>query len=155
MSEAASALAVLVGLQLRADPGIHQARLHGGVRTERFDATLVVDPLYLTDGEHDLDLVVGWRASPAHPAWAIGGGWRMVTFDLPTGTRVHQNLLASATATLPCLVRGVRAEVGFEVAFVVVQHGGGFDAEIFPTDDRVLDVIQPSIYLRIEHAWGL
>ncbi|KAB2905995.1 MAG: hypothetical protein F9K40_06585 [Kofleriaceae bacterium] len=152
---AAADISALVGVQLRTDPGVHQARVHGGVRGERFEATLVVDPLYFTDGEHDLDLVGAWRPSAAHPAWAVTAGWRTVTFDLAGGTRLHQHLLAGATVTLPCVVRGVRAELGFELAFVAVQHGAGLGTDVFPTDDRVLDVIQPAMYLRIEHAWEL
>jgi hypothetical protein len=151
----AAALAILAGIQLRSDPGVHQARVHGGVRAGAIEATLVLDPLYLTDGEHDLDAVVGWRPSAAHPAWAVTGGWRLVTFDLGAGTRVHQHVLVGASVTLPCLVRGVRAELGLELAFVAAQHGAGLGTEWFPTDDRVLDVIQPAMSLRIEHAWDL
>ena len=155
MSGAASALAILLGVQLRTDPGVHQARLQGGVRAERWDASLVVDPLYFVDGEHDLDLVGGWRPSLDHPAWAVTAGWRTSMLDIAGGRRFHENLLVGATATLPCLVRGVRAELGFELAFVAVRHGAGLGTDVFPTDDRVLDVIQPALYLRIEHAWGL
>ncbi|HUQ05388.1 MAG TPA: hypothetical protein VM261_22955 [Kofleriaceae bacterium] len=144
-----------VGVNLRTDPGVHQARLHAGVARGALEATLVVDPLYVTDGEHDLDLVGGWRPSDAHRAWAVVGGWRTVTFDLGDGTRVHQHLLAGASVTLPCLVRGVRAELGLELAFLAVQHGAELGTEWFPTDDRVLDVIQPAMYLRLEHAWDL
>lgn len=155
VGSAAADRAAHLGVQLRTDPGVHQARFHGGVRVGRLDATVVVDPLYFTDGEHDLDLVAGWRPSEAHPAWAVTAGWRTVTFDLTGGTRLHQHLLAGATVTLPCLVRGVRAELGFELAFVAVQHGAGLGTDVFPTDDRILDVIQPAMYLRLEHAWEL
>jgi hypothetical protein len=143
-----------VGVNLRTETGVHQARLDGGVRVGAWDVIVVVDPLVLTDGEHDLDVLVRWNPSEGHAGWALAGGWRTASIELASGHRFHQNLLVGATADLPCLVRGVRAQLGLELAIVTARHGAALGTDWLPTDDRVLDVIQPGMFLRLEHAWG-
>lgn len=144
-----------LGVNLRTDTGVHQARVDGGVRFGAIDTIVVVDPLVLTDGEHDLDLLVRWHPSASHSGWALAGGWRVASIDLASGHRFHQDALVGATADLPCLVRGVRAQLGLELAISAVRHGAGLGTDWLPTDDRVFDVIQPGMFLRIEHGWSL
>src|SRR4026207_492203 len=43
------------GLNLRTDFGTHPLRLDGGVRFDRFDVILVVDPMIWLDGQNDTD----------------------------------------------------------------------------------------------------
>lgn len=145
-----------VGVNLRTDTGVHQARIDGGVRIGAVDAIIVVDPLVFTDGEHDLDVLARWQPNDlgAHAGWALLVGWRLATIDLADGYRFHENLLVGATADLPCLVRGVRAQFGVELAITAVRHGAGLGTNWLPTDDRVLDVIQPAMFLRAERAWS-
>ena len=53
------------GLDLRADPGAHPVRACGGYEHGVLDATLVLDPMALTDGQHDIDLYTHYKLSRA------------------------------------------------------------------------------------------
>jgi hypothetical protein len=140
------------GVNLRSDLGVHQLRLDGGVRLGALDAILVVDPLYFTDGELDLDALVRWE--PSRPGWALAGGWRAVFFELANGHRVHEQLLLGATAPLPMPFAGVRAQLGLELAIVLVRHGAGLGTEGLAADSRLGDLLQPGMFLRFELARG-
>ncbi len=148
--ESKDAIVFHAGLNLRTDTGVHQARLDGGIGRGPWHLTLVVDPLVAVDGELDTDVLVG---RDVHPGWALAGGWRASAIALDDGSRFHQHLLIGATAELPCLVRGIRAQLGVELAITAVRHGGGIDAAWVPVDGRVLDLVQPGMFVRIARAW--
>ena len=47
-----------IGLNLRTDFGTHPLRIDGGVRFDRFDVILVLDPMFWLDGQSDNDLLL-------------------------------------------------------------------------------------------------
>ncbi len=138
------------GINLRADLGTHQARLAAGVETSSWDATLVLDPSYLLDGEHDLDLLAERRFAP----WlAAAFGWRWSTIDVADGHHHQQRSIVGVTAAFPDLASGrIRSRLTLELATLWVKHGGGSQRDWISFDRNLLDHLAFGMFLRIEYA---
>lgn len=138
------------GLDLRADLGTHQARIAAGVQTPSWDATLVLDPTYALDGEHDLDLL-GERM---FTRWlAVMFGWRWSALDVAGGHHHQHRSLLGVTAAFPDLACGrIRSRLTLEVATLWVKHGGGAMTDWISFDRNLLDHLSFGMFLRIEYA---
>src|SRR5690349_720166 len=79
------------GLNLRADLGTHPIRIGSGVQLEYVDLTLVLDPMFWTDHQHDIDALAFW--APCSRAWGLFGGWRTSAIGILHGTQLQQKLL--------------------------------------------------------------
>jgi hypothetical protein len=112
------------GVNLRADSGAHPFRLTGGYTTGTLDAALVLDPMFVFDGQHDLDaLVTIWPER-----FGLLTGWRTSLIGVAGGTQAQHKLLLGVSAPLPSL-GPVRPRWSFELATVIVRHGADL-----PTD---------------------
>src|SRR4051812_45288920 len=79
------------GLNVRGDLGTHPIRAGGGLEFGKVDTMLVLDPMFWTDGQHDLDLFAFW--APCSKAWGLLGGWRTSTIGLLDGTQFQEKLV--------------------------------------------------------------
>lgn len=142
------------GLNLRADLGTHPIRAGAGVQLGTVDTTLVVDPMFWTDGQHDLDLLAFW--SPCRPGWGVLGGWRTSTIGLLGGTQLQHKLLVGVGAPLPDL-GPFRTRFGFEIATVVVKHGADLPADwiSFASGRDFIDLVNFGAFVSIEYATQL
>jgi hypothetical protein len=140
------------GLNLRGDLGTHPIRVGGGVQLGPVDTTLVLDPMFWTDGQHDLDLLAFW--APCSKAWGLLGGWRTSTIGLLDGTQLHQKLLLGVGAPLPWLRTWLRARFHFELATVVVKHGAGLPSEwiSFASGRDFIDLVNFGVFVSFEYA---
>lgn len=138
------------GLDVRTDLGTHPARLSVGAGTRVWDATLVLDPMYLVDGEHDLDALVEW-----FPSDRVGLllGWRWTVIDLASGHHQQQRSLIGITGVGPRFFDGrLRTSASLEFSTLWVSHGGGGDASWFDFDRDFLDRLALGLFVRIEYA---
>jgi hypothetical protein len=143
-----------VGLNVRTDLGTHPIRLDGGVRIPGWDFILVLDPMFWTDGQVDTDALVAWRGDGK---WSLIGGWRLSTIGLQGGTQLQEKLVLGAGSDLPPLFGGaVRATWGFELAAMVLKHGGGLPAETigFKSGRFYIDLLNFGMWVRFEFARG-
>ena len=146
------------GVNLRTDLGTHPIRVDGGVRWGAWDAIVALDfgGLIHGDGQHDLDLMAVWRALPA--GWGLLMGWRITAFEQPDGVQLQEKLLLGTTAQLPALWSGaIRAQVGFELASLILKHGGGLPAETISLSSgrHYIDHLNFGMFLRFEYASAL
>src|SRR5688500_8396764 len=111
------------GLNLRPETGTHPLRVGAGVERGCLDVALVLDPMFVSDGQHDIDLLAGWGER-----WGFVGGWRTSAVGLLGGTHFQEKLVVGVTAPLPKL-GPLRVRWAFELAAVVVKHGADL-----PTD---------------------
>jgi len=144
---------VHVGLNLRTDLGVHPLRLDIGGRIGAFDATLVLDPMVLTDGQMSTDLLLQYRSD-----LGIDGlvGWRTTTIGALDGPQYQQNLLLGAGLELPRFCDGaIRGQWGLELAMTVVKHGGGLPEEVisFASGRHYIDLVNFAMFARFEFGW--
>jgi hypothetical protein len=144
---------VHLGLNLRTDLGVHPLRLDLGVRYGNVDATLVLDPMVLTDGQMSTDLLLQYRSD-----LGIDGlvGWRTTTIGALDGPQFQQNLLLGAGLELPRFFDGaVRGQWGLELAMTVVKHGGGLPQEVisFSSGRHYIDLVNFAMFARFEFGW--
>jgi len=142
------------GLNLRTDPGVHPIRLDAGIGWGPFDAVLVLDPMFWTDGQVSTDLLLQWR--PA--GLAAFAGWRTTAVPLLDGPQWQQNLLLGAGADLPRFFDGhLRGQFGFELAAMMLKHGGGLPDESisFESGRHYIDFLNMAFFLRLETGLGL
>jgi hypothetical protein len=150
------ALDIHGGLHLRTDVGVHPIRLTAGVGYGKLDVNLVLDPMFWTDGQTHTDLTANWR---------FGGGvgpmlgWRFNNVALgDAGLQFQHNLLVGLGADLPSFWDDrIRATFGFELAAMVVKHGGGAAAETisFKEGSRYIDFLAFAFFVRVEYGQGL
>jgi hypothetical protein len=145
------------GLNLRTDFGAHPLRVGGGVRFGQLNTVVAVDPMVLTDGQHDLDLLGEWLLAPG--GWSLMGGWRASSIALDKGHQWQQKLVLGVAAGLPSLGGGrVRGRLGFELTTLLVKHGGGLptDTISFGTRTRggLEDRLHLGLFVRFEYATG-
>lgn len=145
------------GINLRTDLGAHPLRLGGGLRFCRLNTIVAIDPMVLSDGQHDLDVLAEWLFAPG--GWALLGGWRASSISLHDGVQWQEKLVLGASAGLPSLGGGrVRGRVGFELAALIVKHGGGLptDTISFGTRTRggLEDRLHFGLFVRFEYAAG-
>jgi hypothetical protein len=142
-----------VGVNLRTDLGVHPLRLDVGGRYGNVDATLVFDPMALTDGQMSTDLLLQYRSD-----LGIDGlvGWRTTTIGALDGPQFQQNLLLGAGLELPRFGDGaIRGQWGVELAMTVVKHGGGLPQEVisFSSGRHYIDLVNFAMFARIEFGW--
>jgi hypothetical protein len=137
------------GLDLRVDQGAHPIRVGGGVTFGSIDTLLVLDPMVVTDGQHDLDVLasVGER-------YSVVAGWRTTTIGLVDGHQFQEKLIVGVGAPLPMIGGAVRARWALELATVVVKHGGGLPTETisFASGRDFIDLINFGMFVTFEYA---
>lgn len=139
------------GLNLRADLGTHPIRIGGGVQLGQFDASLVLDPMFWTDGQVDTDALVFW--APCRRAWGLFGGWRTSTIGILGGTQFQEKLLLGIGAPLPQL-GPFRARWSFELATVIVKHGADLPSDwiSFASGRDFIDLVNFGMFVSIEYG---
>ena len=143
-----------VGLNLRTDLGVHPLRLDVAWRMPGFEALLVLDPMFLTDGQSSTDLIGYWLIDDVHPY----AGWRLTTIGLVDGAQLQHNLLVGVGLALPEFWDGLlRGQWGFELATTIVKHGGGLPAEVvsFGSARSYLDLVNFAMYARFDFQIGV
>ncbi len=140
------------GLALRIDQGAHPVRVAGGLTFGKVDTLLVLDPMVVTDGQHDLDLIATWCPCD-RPGWGLLGGWRMTSIGIADGTQLQQKLLLGFTAPLPDL-GPFRARWSFELATVIVKHGAGIPREWigFAQGRDFIDLLNFGMFVTFEYG---
>lgn len=138
------------GFNLRPELGVHPVRVGGGVRFDRLDLDLVLDPLYVTDGVFDLDLLGEWRAGSGYSAIL---GWRWTAVALDTGHQFQERAVIGLGAALPTLFCGrVAPRLGLELAILIAKHGGGLPSEAVPFDRTFLGHFNAGVFLRVDYG---
>jgi hypothetical protein len=140
------------GLNLRADPGTHPIRAGAGVEAGPLDATLVLDPMYWTDGQHDIDLLAHWRLTPA--GWSLLTGWRTTAIALAGGHQFQEKLLLGFGAPLPFFGNlPLRARWSFELAALVVKHGADLPTSYISFDSGrdFIDLLNFGMFVTFEY----
>lgn len=140
------------GLNLRGDLGTHPIRIGGGVQLGHVDATLVLDPMFWTDGQFDTDAFAFW--APCSRGWGLFGGWRTSSIGILDGTQFHEKLLLGVGAPLPQIGEHIRTRFHFELATVVVKHGGGLPSDwiSFASGRDFIDLINFGVFVSFEYA---
>ncbi len=149
---AAASPAWHAGLDIRGDLGTHPIRAGGGLEFGRIDTMLVLDPMFWTDGQHDIDLFGFW--SPCSKAWGLLAGWRTSTIGLVDGTQFQEKLVLGIGAPLPRLGKHIRTRFAFELATLVVKHGGDLPSEwiSFATGRDFIDLVNFGMFVTVEYA---
>lgn len=139
-----------LGIDARTDLGTHPVRPAIGIRTCAWDTTLVFDPMYLADGEHDLDLLAEWYPNAK---LALLLGWRWTVVHLSEGHHQQQRSLLGVTGVGPRFFGGrLRTSASLEFSTLWVSHGGGEGAQWFGGDRNFLDRLALGLFVRIELA---
>jgi hypothetical protein len=138
------------GLDVRTDLGTHHTRLPLGYRACQWDTTLVLDPLAVLDGEHDLDLFVerylGQRV-------AVLAGYRWSAIAVDEGTHHQQRTMFGVTGVGPSFFDDhLRTKFSLEMATLWVKHGGGAETQWISADRNLLDHFSFGLFVRIEYA---
>jgi len=145
-----------VGLDLRADPGTHPIRAGGGVEIGRLDTLLVLDPMFWTDGQHDIDLLATWRVSRG--GGGILAGWRTSAIGIEDGHQLQQKLVVGVGGPLSIFSSSaIRLRWAFELATVIVKHGGGLPSEVisFESGRDFIDLVNFGMFVTFEYARAL
>lgn len=141
------------GIDVRTDLGTHHARLPLGVRWERWGATVVLDPMYLLDGEHDLDLLGEHFFGPRI---GVLFGWRWSAIGLANRHHHQHRSLVGVTAVGPEFFSGrVQTSASLELAMLLVKHGGGTPTQWIAWDRSLLDHFAFGLFARIEYALAI
>ena len=141
-----------VGLDVRSDLGTHAARIPLGIRLESWKATVVLDPIYALDGQHDLDVIGEYFFD----RFGVLFGWRWSQVDLADSHHHQQRSLVGATAIGPQLLSGhIQTSASFEVATLWVKYGGDTPTQWIPGDRSILDHVAFGLFVRIEYALAL
>src|ERR1044071_3201105 len=98
------------GLNLRADNGAHQIRAMAGFDTGAFDLSLTLDPMVITDGQLDTDLLATWRVTDA--GWGVITGFRNTRIGILGGQEYQEKLILGVGAPLPLLGDSIRIRWG-------------------------------------------
>ncbi len=139
------------GLDLRADLGTHPIRAGGGIQTGKLDTTLILDPMFWTDGQHDLDVFSTW--SVADDGWGPLAGWRTSTIGIAGGTQLQHKLVLGVAAQLPS-IRCLNIHWHFELAALLVKHGGDLPTEwiSFATGRDFIDLLNFGMFVTVEYG---
>ena len=143
------------GLNLRSELGTHPVRVDGGVRLGRVDLIAVLDPMFWTDGEIDVDLIGALHVGSS--GYAVFGGWRPASISIAHDARQFQHaVLVGALGPLP-RIGPFDLAWGFEVAAVVVKHGGALPTDTLSLDTMadVGDNVNLSMFLRVGYGDAL
>jgi hypothetical protein len=139
-----------IGLNLRTDLGAHPLRLDAGLRLRRWDFTLVVDPAYFLDGQHDLDALASRELLPG---WAVFGGVRSTAVSIADGTQWQESTLCGLLLSPPSLAGGhLRAQLGVELAILWLKHGGGLPTKTISASRELSDFLFVGMFARFAYA---
>src|SRR3954470_5893935 len=140
------------GLNLRGDLGTHPIRIGGGYQFGRVDAELVLDPMFWTDGQVDTDLLAFW--APCSKGWGLVGGWRNSSIGILDGRQFQEKLIVGVGAPLPQIGHHIRTRFHFELATVVVKHGGDLATDwiSFASGRDFIGVANFGVFVSFEYA---
>jgi hypothetical protein len=144
---------VHAGLDVRTDLGTHHTRIPIGIRSCAWDGTIVLDPMFVLDGEHDLDLLGEYFFGPR-----IGVliGWRWSAVDVADGVHHQQRSLVGITGIGPSFFdNALRTSASLELSTLWVKHGGGVGADWISADRNLHDSFGLGLFVRIEYARDL
>lgn len=136
-SPAASETLGYIGGNLRTDLATHTVRASVGATMNCWSATLVVDPYgYLTGTQHDTELFV--ERDLWHGGWSALAGWRVESVPV-LGVRYYlEKPFIGVSASVPRWLFGVvRIRFAAEIAFTLVEHGGGLPTFWFWEHDEL------------------
>jgi len=140
------------GLDLRVDQGSHPIRAGGGIEHGRIDLLLVLDPMFWTDGQVDLDALAYWKLAPA--GWSFLSGWRTTAIGIADGHQYQEKLLLGFGAPLPFFGHlPIRARWSFELAALVVKHGAGLPRQWIAFDEGrdFIDLLNFGMFVTFEY----
>jgi hypothetical protein len=144
---------VHTGLDMRTDLGTHHTRVPMGIRTHEWGGTIVVDPMFVLDGQHDLDLIGEYFFGPRIGVFL---GWRWSALRVADGVHHQQRSIAGITGVGPAFFdNALRTSASLELATLWVKHGGGVDANWISADRNMHDSFGLGLFVRIEYARGL
>jgi hypothetical protein len=137
------------GLEVRTDLRAHPLRIPFGLRSDRLDTSIVLDPLVFMDGQHDGDLTVEWRRCAGAPTLLVG--WRASTIALAGGHQWYESSLLGVTAQLGRR-SWLSARFGAELAILWVKHGADLPTSWIGLDRSIVDRIRFGMFVRLEYA---
>jgi hypothetical protein len=141
------------GLNLRAELGTHPVRAGGGYQRGDLDLSLVLDPMFWTDGQVDTDVLASWGKT-----WAVIGGFRTTWIGIEGGRQYQEKLVLGVGAPLPRIGDlPVRARWAFEATTLVVKHGGDLPTSwiSFATGRDFIDLVNVGMWVSFEYARAL
>ena len=144
------------GLDLRVDRGTHPIRAGGGLELGRLDTLLVLDPMFWTDGQHDIDLLGAWRI--ARGGAGLVAGWRTTAIGIEDGHQLQEKLVLGIGGPLSLFeCSALRIRWTFELSAVIVKHGGGLPSEVisFETGRDFVDLVNFGMFVTVEYARAL
>jgi hypothetical protein len=139
------------GLNLRADNGAHQIRVMAGLDAGVVDLSLTLDPMVITDGQLDTDLVATWKVTDG--GWGIITGFRNTRIGILGGREFHEKLLLGVGSPLPLFGDlSVRMRWGLEAGLVIVKHGADLPADwiSFEQGRDFVDLINFGMFVTFE-----
>jgi hypothetical protein len=141
------------GIDARTDLGTHAARFALGYRACAWGGTLVVDPMALLDGEHDLDAIAEYFFGPRVGMFA---GVRWTTIAVDGGVHQQERSLVGVTGVGPSFFGNrLQTAFSFEIATLWVKHGGGAETTWISWDRNLLDEFSTGIFIRLDYALGM
>jgi hypothetical protein len=139
------------GLNLRVDSGAHPIRVIAGFDAGALDVALTLDPMVITDGQFDTDLLATVRVTDG--GWGVITGWRTTTIGILGGREYQEKLVLGLGAPLPLFGDlSVRMRWALEAATVIVKHGAGLPADwiSFEQGRDFVDLINFGMYVTFE-----
>jgi hypothetical protein len=144
---------VHAGVDVRTDLGTHHTRVPLGVRSGDWDGTVVVDPMSVLDGQHDLDLFGEYHLGAR---MALLFGWRWSAVRVASGVHHQQRSLVGITGVGPSFFgTTLRTSASLELATLWVKHGGGAETDWISADRNMHDSFGFGLFVRVEYARGL
>jgi hypothetical protein len=139
------------GLNLRADNGAHPLRVIAGIDGGAVDVSLTLDPMVITDGQLDTDLLATVKVTDG--GWGIITGWRTTRIGILGGNEYQEKLVLGVGSPLPLFGDlSVRMRWGLEAATVIVKHGAGLPTDwiSFQQGRDFVDLINFGMYVTFE-----
>jgi hypothetical protein len=145
--------ALHAGLDVRTDLGTHHTRLAVGYQACAWDTTLVLDPMVVLDGQHDLDLIAERYLGPRVALFA-GLRWSVVAVD--GGANHQERTVMGITGLGPTFWDGALVtKFSLELATLWVKHGGGAETDWISVDRNLIDHFSFGLFVRIEYRHAL
>lgn len=141
------------GLNARVELGTHPVRIDAGVQLGAADVTLVLDPMFWTDGQIDTDLLGEWQLSDS--GWRLVGGLRWTSIGVADGRQSQDKLVLGVGAPLAGLDGApLRVRWTVEASAVVVKHGAGLPTEwiSFASGRDFIDLINLGMFVSVDYA---
>jgi hypothetical protein len=144
---------VHAGLDMRTDLGAHHTRVPLGIRTSSWDGTIVIDPMFVLDGQHDLDLIGEYYFGPRIGVFV---GWRWSALRVADGVHHQQRSIVGITGVGPSFFdEALRTSASLELATLWLKHGGGVEMDWISADRNLHDSFGLGLFIRVEYARGL